>query len=174
MKTLPLTLERAKELLSLDESTGQLTWIATGRGRKLTGTPAGTIAEKKGKKYLHVCIDYVIYRAHRVVWLLFRGEHPQGEIDHIDGNGLNNRPSNLRVTSRPENCRNMRMSSKNTSGCVGVYWSKSRNRWCAVIKVNGRSIYLGCYCLKDDAIAARKSAEKEYGFHENHGSERPL
>ena len=58
---------------------------------------------------------------HRVIWELFNGEIPENmEIDHIDGNPLNNKINNLRIVSRKTNSRNSRMNSRNTSGIAGV------------------------------------------------------
>jgi hypothetical protein len=90
-------------------------------------------------------------------------------VDHIDGNGSNNRLSNLRVVTHQENMRNTKLSSRNTSGTIGVWWSLSSERWQAQIRVENKNLYLGRYTNKDDAIEARKAAEIKYGFHENHG-----
>lgn len=88
-------------------------------------------------------------------------------IDHIDHDGLNNKWYNLRNTTRAENQKNRRLQANNTSGITGVY--RYGNKWVARIKVNRIQINIGTYADFSDAVYARKSAEKEHGFHENHG-----
>ncbi len=61
-----------------------------------------------------------------------------------------------------------RIKTNNTSGITGVYWHKGANKWMAFIKINYKQIYLGTFTEFDEAVCARKLAEKEYGFHENH------
>jgi hypothetical protein len=107
--------------------------------------------------------------AHRVIWLLKFGEWPSADIDHINGNRLDNRIENLRAVSRADNLRNRRMPITNTSGIVGVGWDKARGKWRAQIEANGLAKCLGHFEEKADAAAARKAAEIECGFHENHG-----
>jgi hypothetical protein len=102
------------------------------------------------------------------------GDHPEDEVDHIDGNGTNNIWNNLRAVTRADNAKNMRKSSANTSGVTGVVWIKRIKSWKSQIMVNGCCKYLGYFRSKEEAIAARKAAEVLYGFHENHGTERPL
>ena len=81
-------------------------------------------------------------------------------INHIDGNKLNNNVANLRYASRQECMRVMQVSSKSLSGCKGVIQLPNK-LWRAQIKVNGKSISLGCYTNKEDAINARKQKEEE-------------
>ena len=89
------------------------------------------------------------------------------EIDHINGDRYDNRIINLKEATTSENNRNRRITDRNTSGYVGVV--KQGDKWYAYIKVDGKKIHLGTYNTKDEAIQARKQAEKKYGFHENHG-----
>lgn len=110
--------------------------------------------------------DYVM--AHRVIWKLMTGDDPI-QVDHIDGDRSNNRWDNLRDVTSAENHRNAARRSDNTSGVVGVYWDKRMRKWTASIVL--KSLYLGSYDSFEDAVAARKAAEVEYGFHANHGRE---
>lgn len=82
--------------------------------------------------------------------------------DHNDGNPLNNRRYNLINRTRSENSQNRGLPSNNTSGVCGVSWSKNRNKWEAYVQINGKKRNLGLYTNKDDAIAARIQAEKQY------------
>jgi hypothetical protein len=109
------------------------------------------------------------YMAHRVIMAMLNGEWPPQDVDHINGNRSDNFIKNLRLASRKENSRNAARPSTNTSGHVGVSWSKKDKRWRAGICVDGREIYLGNFVEISDAIKARLEAEKIYGFHSGHG-----
>lgn len=63
------------------------------------------------------------------------------------------------------------VSFNSTSGVAGVTWDDERDCWQAWISANGKQHFLGRFLNKDAAIAARKTAEEEYGFHPNHGRE---
>lgn len=105
---------------------------------------------------------------HRIVWEMFNGPIPEGMlIDHIDGNGLNNSISNLRLVDSYQSAQNRPMGRNNKSGVVGVKWD--RGKWLATISLNGKNRNLGRFVDKEDAIAARKEAERAAGYHENHG-----
>ncbi len=67
------------------------------------------------------------------------------DTDHIDGNGLNNRRSNLRHATTAENMRNTGAQRSNTSGFKGVYWNKSCGKWQSSIAVNGKRHHLGLH-----------------------------
>jgi hypothetical protein len=85
------------------------------------------------------------------------------EIDHINGDSLDNRKENLRIVTHQHNMMNQRvLPSNNTSGEIGVTWNKRVGRWDAQLKLNGKHIYLGTYDNIEDAIAARKNGEIKY------------
>lgn len=135
---------------------------------KSAGKEAFTATDTHGYKF--GAIFGKNYRAHRVIWAMTFGAWPDGQIDHINGNRSDNRIENLRVVSNAENQRNSKIRSTNTSGAAGVSWNKRCAKWQARITVNHKRIHLGYFGNKDDAIAARKSAEIKYGFHPNHGA----
>lgn len=107
--------------------------------------------------------------AHRVAWAIHYGEWPKKQIDHINGDASDNRIENLRDVDHAENMKNRRVHKNSKSGVIGVYWCKSSGSWRADILVNGKKHHLGRFAKKDAAAAARKSAEKKFGFHPNHG-----
>ena len=107
--------------------------------------------------------------AHRVVWALCNRVWPEGEIDHINGDRSDNRIANLRCVTHGENQRNRRQAKNNTSGRTGVQWSKQAGRWQAAITLAGRQRVIGQFRNKQDAVMARERAERELGFHPNHG-----
>jgi hypothetical protein len=167
-----LTQERLKEILHYCPETGVFTWLK-GQYR---GSVAGCVIRnpKTGKTYRYLGIRYRIYATHRLAFLYVTGDFPKENVDHKDGNGINNAWDNLRETSHADNQKNQRKYASNTSGITGVSWSKSKNRWCSCISVKGKNKNLGRFRSKEEAIAARKVAEVLYGYHENHGTERPL
>ena len=122
-----------------------------------------------GNGYRLVSINGEQVLAHRVVFALVHGFWPTKQIDHINGDRLDNRPCNLRQVSPLENNRNTKRRSDNTSGHTGVVWSKLRQKWIATIHCNGKPVHLGIFADKHAAIAARHAGEIRFGFHSNHG-----
>lgn len=118
--------------------------------------------------YLKGAIFGRTFLAHRVAWAAYHGNWPT-QVDHINGVRTDNRIINLRQASDIENQRNRRLPSINKSGRIGVFWHEVDSCWRAFIGVRGRRIHLGSFKEKDAAIAARISAEREHGFHPNHG-----
>jgi hypothetical protein len=89
---------------------------------------------------------------------------PNGIVDHINGDTTDNRRKNLRVISNADNIRKGKVRTNNKSGYTGVRWEKKRKKWLATIRVNYKTIHLGRFILKKDAIKARKLAEKKYNY----------
>ena len=83
-------------------------------------------------------------------------------VDHKDGNRLNNMRSNLRLATPSQNGMNKRIRSNNTSGRVGVHWSKDNEKWCAMIGVCGKHINLVYFDTLEEATACRENAETTY------------
>jgi hypothetical protein len=82
-------------------------------------------------------------RKHILMHRLISGD-PQGmEIDHIDGDKLNNRRSNLRPCSRIENARNQRRTHLNKSGYKGVFWHSKAKKWCVQISMKNKGKHVG-------------------------------
>lgn len=84
----------------------------------------------------------------------------EGILDYKDRDTLNNRKYNLRISNRSTNGINCGLRINNTSGFTGVV--KTKNRWEARIKVMRKSIYLGTFENKKDAIKARIDGEILY------------
>lgn len=137
-------------------------WNARNAGR-----PALNV--KNGNGYFHGAIFGKTVTAHSVAWAIFHGEWPMHGIDHIDGNRLENRISNLRDVPDAVNAKNQKRSARNTSGVTGVSYFARTKKWVAMIKGDGKVRNLGYFHTIEEAAAARKAAEKKYGFHPNHG-----
>jgi HNH endonuclease len=165
-----LTAEVVRDLLAYDPDTGVLRWLPRKNSHfngRFADKPAFTAIDGKG--YHHGSLLRQSHRAHRVAWLVHYGVWPSGEIDHIDGDRTNNRISNLRDVSRTENGKNLRRRSDNVSGSVGVWFDVRRQKFTAQIKVGADRKHLGYFETLNAAIAARKVAEVESGYHANHG-----
>ena len=91
---------------------------------------------------------------------------PDGIIDHINGNPLDNRRHNLRITTATVNARNIGAQSNTKSGKIGVSPIAGGKKWRARIMVDRREIRLGHFDKFDDAVYARRTAEMRYfGFY---------
>jgi len=88
---------------------------------------------------------------------------PKGMVvDHINGNGLDNRKTNIRLATYTQNSWNSRHGmGQGTSRYKGVIWSKRNNKWEAVISVNGRRKHLGYFIDEKKAARAYDKAAKE-------------
>lgn len=150
MKKIPLT---KKQFALVDDHDfdylNQWKWYAH------KGTNARTFyAIRKASSYRQ---NGITFRMHRVIM-----NNPKGkEIDHINGNGLDNRRANLRLATTSENQMNRRKQSNNTSGFMGVCWNKLAKKWQANITFRGRHFHVGLYLNKADAAKARDNAAKK-------------
>lgn len=168
-------LKSVNEILHYDPETGIFTWKKKSAKKVIVGSTAGNIGtDQSGKSYLRIMVAGKTYRAHRLAWLITHGEFPPDQIDHINGNGLDNRLINLRAVTISDNQKNLRLKSSNSSGVCGVSFDNQKRKWRAYIKFGGKQKYLGYFSEFDLAVAARKEAGVIYGFHPNHGSIRPL
>lgn len=79
--------------------------------------------------------------------------HDKVTVDHINGNTLDCRKSNLRICTHAQNCRNRKISKNNSSGYRGVFWNKRDNLWCSQIVFDKHRYNLGRY---SDNISAAK------------------
>lgn len=154
------------KLLDYDRTTGLLFWKKSGKGRR-KNLLAGTIDRRENRKssrlnYIKININRTRTYAHRVVWIMHNGDIPKGlEVDHIDGDGLNNRIENLRLVTKTENMRSNRVRANSTTGIPGVR-ETTNGTYQARIVANNRDYFLGTFKTIIEAAEARKNGEKKY------------
>lgn len=171
-----------RKLLRYEPETGKLYWLERSidvypEGKRITpalvakwnkafaGREAFTASHNQGYRVGRI-FDHA-YLAHRIIFAIVDGRFVEF-IDHINGDRADNRWINLREATRKENQRNMKKPKTNKSGYVGV--SQHRDgRWKAQIHADYKGHFLGFYSSLDDALTARRAAERLLGFHKNHG-----
>lgn len=154
-----LTIEYLRSVLHYDQETGIFTWKVRTSNNVKVGDAAGC---QNGEGYLLIRVCSRRYLAHRLAWLYMHGSWPKDQIDHINRIRTDNRIANLRDVTRKQNNQNRSTQSNNTSGHIGIYWHKRDSKWVASIMHNQKLIHLGYFTDIEDAIAARKAAEKLY------------
>lgn len=169
-----LTQSRLKEIVSYNSDTGEFTWLNHGNGRRLNYAKSRPGFPRSGTKmntgYINITIDQQHYLAHRLAWLYMNGGWPGSEIDHINHIRDDNRLCNLREVNRGGNCRNVPRGRANKSGFTGVHWYARKRKWIAQARGKGKTVHLGSFDTIIEAVAARIRANKEYGYHDNHGA----
>jgi hypothetical protein len=150
---------RLRDFLHYDAETGAFTWLRDGRNQaQRAGAPA---AASVHQGYRRICIDGVRYLAHRLAWIYVHGEEPIGVIDHINGDGTDNRIANLRPCTQAENLRNSKVSANNRLGLKGVRQLR-HGKYQARIRYDGRSVHLGVFESAEAAAAAYDVAAKAH------------
>jgi hypothetical protein len=133
---------------------GKIYYKETFRSNAVKGMEAGWANNVTG--YRGVGIKGRMFRVHRIIYYLHYGVWPGDfQVDHIDGDRLNNRPENLRLVTNRQNHRSYKKPYKNpTSKYRGVCWAKEVNKYLARIHHNNKDIHLGLFtCEKEAALA---------------------
>lgn len=171
-----------KEAFLLNEHTGELSWnplrplshFKSVRAFKLymtrdAGRPILGLQNSRGKLYRLVVLSGQRILVHRVVYAMTSNEWPSGIIDHINGDTLDNRPSNLRNVDVATNQRNTKRQCNNTSGVNGVSWHKKTGKWVVQVSAGNTRKHLGLFDDLEAAKTARQKWERENGYTDRHG-----
>jgi len=166
-KKIPFSQADIKKMFDYNPVTGILSWRISPCPRIVTlGIEAGSIRKDSG--YRQVKIHYANYFVHRIIFLWMEGCVPD-QVDHSNHIRNDNRWTNLQASTHANNMRNLSLTTRNTSGHVGVTWHKRANKWQSHIKINNKHIHLGLFNNIENAACARLIANNNYGFHQNHG-----
>jgi hypothetical protein len=149
-----------RENMAYDPATGEFWWIKRGPGRTV-GKRLGSRLWSKGNSYLTMKILGNVYYAHRVAWLHYYGEWPQGFVDHIDEDRTNNAIDNLRLATPPQNAAR-RDTKRSIAPSRGVF--PHGVGFVARVHYGGKRHYLGYFKTAAEARAAYERKAKEiYG-----------
>lgn len=153
-----------KKLFHYDPETGVFTRLTRPCNSVKIGDKVGVLSKVKNS---HLCYYLTEifgrnYKLHRLVFLYMTGDFPEGHVDHIDGDGLNNKWGNLRDVTRSQNQRNRKINSNNNSGYPGVSYFKITKKWRAAINIEkGKKKHLGYFDSFEEAKVVRIEAEKQ-------------
>lgn len=140
-----------------DAANGKLYWKAPLSNRIKIGDEAGSLQAG----YLRVGMFNAAFQVHRLIWSMTYGKIPDNHfIDHINGNKLDNRISNLRLATRTDNNRNS-ASRGGRSKYKGVYWFKRDQCWQAQIQIEGIKYHIGYFETEQEAADAYEAVAKE-------------
>lgn len=150
MKSIPLT--QGMSAMVDDEDFDE---VSAHKWFSMTTRPGKTYAGRRRKKSDGP--GPMIVMMHRSI----KGARVGFEVDHADGNGLNNTRGNLRECSTAENQQNAKRRVDNASGFRGVHWHTKQKKWRAVICINGKTTHLGSFASARQAAAAYLRAARE-------------
>lgn len=144
---------RLRKLVRYDPQTGIFISRVARTNRLPAGRQLGSIFRCASLCYFQIRIDGHCYLAHRLAWLYVYERWPSGGLDHIDGDGLNNRIANLREATQSQNMANARRRRTNRSGFKGVN-KEPNGRYRAKIRIAGKTIHIGRFATADEARQA--------------------
>jgi hypothetical protein len=156
-----LTAARLRELFYYNPETGEFSLVSPNTRWRRNKVGCVQTLENGYKRFV-ISIYYRHYRGSRLAWLYMTGEWPIGDVDHINGNSLDNSWKNLRDVTKSINQSNFnnRVKKNNTSGYRGVCFIRLSKPWAATYKHKR----LGTFRTKEEAYAAVLLARRNDGF----------
>lgn len=157
-----LSKEEFEEYFIYNPKTGEIRNRVRKHSAKEGAIAGFVIKTRKNKNpYRVVKVKCKQYLAHRVAWIMAGNELKEGMVmDHINGNGLDNRIENLRMVTRSENGTNRKLADNNSSGKTGVHFYEKDKLWVA----SYRNTYIGSSKNLEEAINMRKNYEIEHNL----------
>ncbi|MGN6768265.1 MAG: HNH endonuclease [Rhizobiaceae bacterium] len=163
--------EVLRQLLRYEPETGKLFW----RKRKVELFPSDRAcnswnARYAGQEALFKIEEYGYRRgmifgrmhlAHRVIWAMHNDRWPAAQVDHVNGDRLDNKIENLREATPQENSCNRRSHRNGTSRFLGVYHHKVTGKWAATIASKGNVLHLGLFSSEREAAIAYDTAARD-------------
>ena len=126
---------------------------------------ARTSGSNNGQGYLQANVSGKTMYIHRMIAMAFLPNYSVDlQVDHIDGDTLNNQPSNLRMVTMSQNLRSFRRPNNSSSKYRGVAWDGREGRWRAYCQVNGKQLRLGNFTDEVDAARAFNDAASKHGY----------
>jgi hypothetical protein len=152
-----VTVEQILSILDYDKENAVFYW----KKYRSSSARKGQLAGYNCLGYSIIKINQVRYQVHRLVWLIETGKWPEYEVDHIDGNKLNNHISNLRDVPVQLNRQNIKRASSNSStGILGVF--PYGKKYLAKITIDNKSHRIGVYKDPYEAHQAYLSVKRMY------------
>lgn len=166
-----ISAEYAQSRFVYDSDTGKLFWKSRNDLGRFSASwnarNAGQVAGHDLKTHICVVLDGKSYPAHHIAWLLYYGTHANSMIDHINGDGLDNRISNLRIATAQQNQQNRKVRVDSTTGYKGVRVGHVRKKdgvqtYRAVIRTPGGENLSWSFDTAEEAAAAYQEAARLY------------
>lgn len=152
-----ITQEELKHLLEYDPATGMWQWKVRRSSQCKVGWFLGNLSKRKT---YDINLNHKLYKSHQLAYLYVYGFIPK-EIDHLNGNPLDNRIENLRAVSHLQNMQNItKPTVRNKTGFLGVV--KQKDKYLAYIKANNVNYYLGSFNTPDLAHDAYLKGKEKY------------
>lgn len=156
--------QRLREVLRYEPETGKFYWRERIARNVTVGAEAGSTV---GRRYCVITINRRSYQGHRLAYVYMTGKAPQW-VDHINGDGLDNRWANLRNATPETNGWNQRKSVRNKTGVKHVSYSKSSKSkpYMVGFNIKGKYIFFGRFATLEEATEVanvnRKRLHGEY------------
>lgn len=140
------------EKLEYTPETGVFIW----RTGHLAGRPAGYLSVSRGKEYIRIRVQGEQILAHVLAWFYVYKQWPKSELDHLNGDGTDNRIANLELSNRLKNNSNTgkRSDAKEHASITNV----KSGRFAAVAKFSKCSYWLGTYDTLEEALLIKEAA----------------
>ena len=152
-----------RECFDVDAERGVLVWRVPPRNHgRMLGKEAGSARNGgTGKKYIHVKKDKLAIKRGWLIFLWVNGRWPNGCIDHINGNSIDDRSANIREATITENAWNHKFRKRRIQLPMGVRTTKGVRGYQARISYHKKQIHLGTFETAEEAQAAYLAKRQE-------------